>query len=127
MNLHNAVRKSLHSDEAKRHFTTPRCNEGYALSDERRHDRDDELINRVLVKEGCDDLPSAHHPDVLAGLLAEALGKGPDRPGDEMDAGGRGRRGRSARQDVMHVVCAEARAHLHTQVEGLTTENLRID
>jgi hypothetical protein len=28
--------------------------------------------------EGPDDLTSAHHPDVLASLLAEAFGKGLD-------------------------------------------------
>ena len=68
----------------------PRCNEGNAFPDERRHDGDDELVNRVLVKEGPDDLTSAHHPDVLANLLAEAFGKGPDRLRDESDAGRHG-------------------------------------
>jgi hypothetical protein len=46
----------------------PRCNEGNAFPDERRHDGDDELVDRVLVKEGPDDLTSVHHPDVLAKL-----------------------------------------------------------
>src|SRR5262249_26459929 len=125
--LHNAVGKSFHSFEAKRHFTTPRCNEGYAFPDERRHDGDDELINCVLIKEGRDDLPSAHHPDVLASLLAKALGKGSDRLGDEMDLGGRGRRRGRATKNLMKVVCAEARTHLPTQGEVFTTEILRID
>ena len=56
----------------------PRCNQGNAFSDEHRHDGYDELVNRVLVKEGTDDLTSAHHPDVLASLLAQAFGKRPD-------------------------------------------------
>ena len=34
----------------------PRCNEGNAFPDERRHDGIDELVDRVLVKEGPDDL-----------------------------------------------------------------------
>jgi len=56
----------------------PRRNEGNAFSDEYGHDGDDELVNRVLVKEGPDDPTSAHHPDVLASLLAEAFGKDPN-------------------------------------------------
>ena len=43
-------------------------NEGNAFPDERRHDGDDELVSRVLVEEGPDDLTS------------------PDRLGDESDA-----------------------------------------
>lgn len=105
----------------------PRCNEGNAFPDERRHDGDDELVNRVLVKEGPDDLTSAHHPDVLASLFADAFGKGPDRFRDELDAGRHGCWGRPAREHIMHVICAKVRAHLHTQVEGLPTENLGID
>src|SRR5215475_10177170 len=78
-------------------------------------------------KEGPDDLTSPHHPDVLATLLAEAFGKGPDRIRDELDAGWHGCRGRPAREHIMHFVSAEARAHLHTQVEGSATEYLGID
>ena len=105
----------------------PRRHEGNAFPDERRHDGDDELVNRVLVKEGPDDLASAHHPDVLASLLAQAFGKGPDRLCDELDAGGRRCRGRPAREHIMHVIRAKARAHLHTQVEGLAAENLGVN
>src|SRR5215471_6277909 len=105
----------------------PRCHEGNAFPDKRRHDGDNELVNRVLVKEGPDDLTSAHHPNVLASLLAEALGKGPDRLPDELDAGRHGCRRLPAREYIMHVICAEAGAHLHAQVEGLATENLGID
>ena len=104
-----------------------RCNEGNAFADERRHDGDDELVNRVLVKEGSDDLTSAHHPDVLASLLAEALGKGPDRFRDKLDPGGDGYRGSPTREDVVYVLRCEARTHLHTQVEGLATQNFGVD
>src|SRR5262249_9615233 len=96
----------------------PRCNEGNAIPNEGRHDADDELVNRALVKEGPDDLTSAHDPDVLASSLAEALGKGPDRLRNKLHADGHGYRGWVAREHIMHVICGEARAHLHTQVEG---------
>ena len=105
----------------------PRRNEGNAFPDKGRHDAHDELIDRVLVKEGPDDFTSAHHPDILAGLLAEAFCKSTDWLLDELDPGGHGRRGRPAREHIMHVICAEARAHLDAQVEGLATEDLGID
>src|SRR5205814_4903568 len=102
----------------------PRCNEWNAFADECRNDGDDKLVDRVLVKEGRDDLTSAHHPDVLASLLAEAFGKGPNRLRDELDAS-RHRCGRlPAREHIMQVIGVEARAHVHTQVEGLAAENL---
>ena len=70
MKLSNAVRKSLQSQQPERHLMMPRCNKGSAFPDERRHDGDDELFNRVLVQQGPDDIAAAHHPDVLASLLA---------------------------------------------------------
>ena len=127
MKLNDAVRKSLQGSQPQRHLTMPRCNEGNAFSDENRHDGDDELVDGVLVKKGPDDLTSAHHPDVLASLLAEAFDKGPDRLRDELDADRYRSTGRSTRKHIMHVICAEARAHHQTEIEGLATENLGID
>jgi len=97
-----------------------------AFPDEGRHDGDDELVNRVLVQEGPDDLTSAHHPHVLANLRAEAFGEGTDRLGDEVDAGGHGSRRPPAREHIVHGSRTEARAHLQTPVEGLTAEDLGI-
>src|SRR5215472_9495912 len=105
----------------------PRCNEGNAFPDECRHDRDDELVNRALVKEGPDDLTSAHHPDLLASLLVKAFNKGPDRLCDKLHAERHGYRGWLAREHIVHVICGEARAHPHTHVEGLATKNLDIN
>src|ERR1700732_3339522 len=92
--LNDAVRKLLYTEQAERHRAMPRCKEWNALPDEGWHDSDDELVNRVLVQERPYDLASAHHPDVLASLRAEAFGEGTDRLGDEVDAGGHGSRGR---------------------------------
>src|SRR5580700_10080847 len=90
MKLNDAVRKSLQRSQPERQLPMPRCNEGNAIPDQRRHDGDDELINRVLVKKGADDLTSAHHPDVLASFLTEPFGKGPDRLRDKFHADRRG-------------------------------------
>src|SRR5947209_6818728 len=104
----------------------PRCKEGNAFPDEGWHEGDDELVNRVLVQEGRDDLASTHHPDVLAGLRAEALGEGSDRLGDEVNAGGHGSRRRPPREHIVHGPCTEACAHLETPVEGLAAEDFGI-
>src|SRR5205085_7875753 len=105
----------------------PRCDDRNALPDEHRHHSDHELVNRALVKKGPDDLTSAHHPDVLASLLAEALCKNADRLRDELDPCRHRCWGRPAREYIVHVICAETRAHLQTQVEGLAAENLGIN
>ena len=72
LKLNNAVRESLRGPEPERHLTMPRGNNWNALADERRHNGDDELVNRALIEERSDDLTSAHHPNVLASLLAES-------------------------------------------------------
>ena len=51
MELNNAVWKFLHRKQPQRYITLPGCNQGNALSDERRHDGDDELVNRVHIQE----------------------------------------------------------------------------
>jgi len=71
MQLNDAVRKLLYTEQAERYLAMARCNEGNAFPDESWHDGDDELVNRVRVQEGPDDPASAHHPDVLASLRAE--------------------------------------------------------
>jgi hypothetical protein len=90
------------------------------------HDGDNELVYRLLVQEGPDDLASAHHPDVLAGSRAEAFGEGTDRLGDEVDARGHGSRRPPPREHIVHGTFTEARAHLQTPVEGLAAEDLGI-
>src|SRR5262245_21974520 len=127
MQLNDAVWELLYAEQAERHLTAPRYKEGNAFPDEDWYNGDDELVNRVLVQEGAYDLASAHHPDVLASLRAEAFGKGADRIGDEVDAGGHGGRRRPPREHIVHGACAEARAHLQTPVKGLAAEYLGID
>src|SRR5688572_28336989 len=103
-----------------------RCNEGNALPDEGWHDGDDELVNRVLVEEGPDDIPSAHHPDVLAALRAEALGERCDRLGDEVGAGGHGSGRRVPGEHIVHATRTERRAQLSTAVVGFAAEDLGV-
>src|SRR5438105_1590534 len=126
MQLNDAIRKLLYPEQEERHLAMPRCKEGNAFPDEAWHDGDDELVNRVLVQEGPDDLASAHHPDVLASLGAEAFDEGSDRFGDEVDTGRHGSRRRPPREYIVHGTRSEARAHLQTAVEGFAAEDLGI-
>src|SRR5260370_5703520 len=126
MQLNNAVRKLLYTEQAERHLTMPRCKKRNTFTDEGWHDGDDELVDRGLVQEGPNDLASAHHPNVLASLRAQAFGKGTDRLGDEVDACGNGSRRRLPREHIVHGIRAEARAHLQTPGEGLASEALGI-
>ena len=71
MQLNDVVRKLSYPEQAQREPARPGCKERNACSDEGGHDGDDELVNRVLVQKGGDDLPSPHQPDILASLGAQ--------------------------------------------------------
>ena len=116
--LYHSIRKRLRGAQAQRHCTMPRRNEGNAFPDKGRHDAHDELSNRVLVKEGPDDSP----PPIIQIFLPACLRRSSANPQIGSltnwtpvgtDAGG-GRRG-----NIMHVICAEARAHLDAQLKVL--------
>src|SRR5260370_8223804 len=56
-----------------------RLDQGDALGDEDGDDVDAELVDFALVQKGGDDFSAAHHPDLFAGLGAQALGEFFDR------------------------------------------------
>src|SRR5687767_6562275 len=126
MQLNDAVWKLLDAEQAERDLAMPRRDEGNAIPDEGRHDCDDELVNRVLIEERTDDVPSAHHPDVLAGLRAEAFSERGDRLGDEVDADGHGSRRRLPGEHIVHAARTERCAQLQAAVEGPAAEDLGV-
>ena len=99
----------------------------YAFADERRDDADDELIDRAFIEERGDEPAATHHPNILSGLSAHLFRERTYLLRYETDTDGDRGRGRLTREHVVHVICAEVRAHLDTQVESLSTENLRVD
>src|SRR2546423_1535895 len=60
MQLNDVVRKLLYTEQTERHLAMPRCKERNTFPDEGWHDGDDELVNRVIVQEGPDDLSLWH-------------------------------------------------------------------
>src|SRR3984957_13960198 len=99
----------------------------YAFADERRDEANDKLIDRPFIEEGSDELATAHHPQILSGLSAHLFRERPYWLRYETDTDGDRWRGRPTLEHVVQVICAEVRAHLDTQVECLSTENLRVD
>ena len=65
-------------------------------------------------------LAAAHHPNILSGFSAHLFRERTNRLRYETDADGERWRERLTREHVVHVICAEARAHLDTRVESLS-------
>jgi len=57
-----------------------RLNEGDTFADEGGDDVDAELVDFAVVQKGGDNFAAAHHPDVFAGLGAQALGEWSEKP-----------------------------------------------
>src|SRR6266851_8838754 len=56
-----------------------------AFADEDGDEVDAELVDFALVQKGGDDFAAAYHPDIFAGLGAQALGESFDRLVDEFE------------------------------------------
>ncbi len=94
---------------------------GDAFADEDGDEVDAELVDFALVQKGGDDFAAAHHPDVFAGLGAQALGKWLEWLIDEFE-GWQGRLARVAGKDVVLDFRAEAgglKALLHAHLDAL--------
>src|SRR6266851_10220424 len=92
-----------------------------AFADEDGDEVDAELVDFALVQKGGDDFAAAHHPNVSAGLGAEALGEWFDRLVDEFE--GRQRRlARVAGKNIVLDFWAEAggfHSLFHSHLEAL--------
>ncbi len=75
----DAVGEGFGGEEFEADGAMARLNEGDAFADEDGDDVDAELVDFALVQKGGDDFAAAHHPDMFAGLGAQALGEFFDR------------------------------------------------
>src|SRR5882762_4178984 len=103
--LNDAIQKLLYTEQAKRYRAMPCGKQWNAFPAKDWHHGDNELVNRVLVQEGPDDVASSHQPDVLASFLAEVFGEGTDRIADEVDARGHGSSRRPPREHIVQGTC----------------------
>src|SRR5256885_8014632 len=76
--LDETVLEALDTVKLHRYVTVASRDERNAVPDEDRHDADDELVDRLGVEKGGNDLAAAHQPDVLTGPFA----KSPNECGD---------------------------------------------
>src|SRR5712664_2391905 len=117
----DAVGEGFGGEELEAEGAVARLNEGDAFADEDGDDVDAELVDFALVQEGGDDFAAAHHPDIFAGLDAQALGEWFDWLVDEFEGRQRGF-ARTAGKDVVLDFRAEAgglKALLHAHFEAL--------
>ncbi len=117
----DAVGEGFGGEELEAEGAVARLNEGDAFADEDGDDVDAELVDFALVQEGGDDFAAAHHPDIFAGLDAQALGEWFDWLVDEFEGRQRGF-ARVAGKDVVLDFGAEAgglKALLHAHFEAL--------
>src|SRR5690242_19432401 len=73
MQLNQTILEALGRAQIQRHMAVTRRNQWNAVPDEYRDHTDHELIDRLLVEKGGDELAAPHQPDVLARLLFQAM------------------------------------------------------
>src|SRR6185295_5316791 len=69
--LNHAIFKSFDGLQLQGHVTITTSYQGDTLPNKHRGHTDDELVDRLRVQKGGDDLAAAHQPDILAGLLSK--------------------------------------------------------
>jgi hypothetical protein len=74
-----AVGEGFGGEEFEADGAMARLNQGNAFADEDGDYVDPELVDFAVVQKGGDDFAAAHHPDLFAGLGAQALGEFFDR------------------------------------------------
>ena len=75
----DAVGEGFGGEELEADGAMARLNERDAFADEDGDDVDAKLVDFAVVQKGGDDFAAAHHPDLFAGLGAQALGEFFDR------------------------------------------------
>ena len=104
MNLDHAIGKRFHRTQFQWYLEMTWRDERNAFPNEDWNNGDNEFVDRVFIQERRNELPATHHPDILAGLVAETFGKRTNRLRDEFDASRYGCRRRLAREHVMPIV-----------------------
>src|SRR5215471_18757073 len=118
MQLNETILEAFNGEQLQGHVTVTPSYQWNAVPNKHRGHADDELVDRVLVKKRRDDLPAAHHPDILAWLLSKAAYEGADCTAGELH----GWRGigwrRVAGENDGPIPCVELRSHAQAQFVG---------
>jgi len=98
-----------------------------AVSDKDRNYTDDELVDRILVKKGGDELAASHQPDVLSGLLAKPAYERADWTIHEFHAWRHIDWRSLAGKDDVTIIRAELCSHAQARFISFPAQQLRID
>ncbi len=86
MQLNQTIPEAFNGAQIQGHVTvTPRY-QWNAIPNEHWDHTDDQLVDRLLVKKGGDEVAAAHQPDILARLLSETAHEWADRAVHELHA-----------------------------------------
>jgi hypothetical protein len=125
--LDHAILEALAGEQLQGRMAVTALDQWDALSNEDWDHTDNKLVDRLLVKKGGDDLPAAHQPDILAGLLSETVHEWTYGFVHEVYSRWGFRWRWVTRKDNVRILCVELRPHPETHVVGLSAEHLRID
>jgi len=71
MQLNQTILEAFNGVQLQGHMTVTPCYQWDAIPDKHGGHTDDELVDRVLVKKGGDELAAAHQPDILTRMLSK--------------------------------------------------------
>src|SRR4029450_2327303 len=127
MQLNQPILEALGGVQLQGYVTvTPRY-QGNAVAYEYRHHTDNELVDRLLVEKGGDEITATHQPDVLAWLLAETAHEGADGAVHELHAFRDIWRRRMVGENDGPVLRVELRPQPQTRLVGLPAKDLRVN
>ena len=124
--LYQAIIEAFDGEQLQRHVALAPGYQWDALSNKNWGHTNDELVDRLFVKKGSDDVATAHQPDILAGLRAKAAYEWVDGLAYKLHTrGGVSRRGLAGEDDV--AIRVELRPHAQARFVGLSAKHYRIN
>src|SRR5262245_20485869 len=111
MQLDQTILEAFGGLQLQGHVTGATSYQWNAVSNKHRDHTDDELVDRVLVKKGGDELAAAHQPDIFTRLLAKSAYERADWTGHEFHAWRNIGWWRVTRKDDVTIVRAELSSH----------------
>src|SRR5262245_64962660 len=127
MQLNQTILEAFHGVQLQGHVTVTPRDQGNTIPDKHRGHADDELVDRVLVQKGGDELAAAHQPDVLSGRLPETADERADGTARELHARRGAGRWRLTGEDDVPTLRVELRPDAQALLVGLPAQQLRVD
>ena len=85
LQLDQTILEAFGRQQLQGHVTVTTCYQWNAVSNKDWDHADDELVDRVLIEKGGDQIAAAHQPDILAGLLSKTAYEWPNAAVHELN------------------------------------------